>query len=305
IDKISIFKSEAQLTARIKHFWFESNAEVLILQCDLTAVSAGCIKLAKFIIEQLRKEFMISDQNSKVKHVCIILHMMRNNEATTMSFNFMCGWKLVTIENLIPQGQTLTTFLDNNLNEILEHVYSFKEIISQELLWCLLCMKFPSTPESLDYIKLLVHKIPEREEFLDCLKVRTLEWLAKNIPEDWLLRVASNKKDLYLYSSFSLSLQMYIRDQSRKPISKLLCVLERLSGLSPLFIKNDPSSDELFEFWKRAFIDSKIVNIEYLPDPRPDFYQIPARNNNAQFPFSTYYMDQINKFKKLYQEDLS
>ncbi|CAG8688928.1 7269_t:CDS:2, partial [Acaulospora morrowiae] len=316
VDKISTFKSEAQLTARIKHFWFESNADMLILQCDLTAVSAGCIKLAKFIIEQLQKEFMISDENPIVKHVCIILHMMRENEATTTSFNFMCGWKLVTIENLTSQGQTLTAYLDNSLNEILEHVYPFKEIISQELLWCLLCMKFPSTPESVDYIKLLVQEIPKHEEFLDCLRVRTLEWLGENVPEDWLLQVASNKKDLYLYSSFSVSLQTYIRNQVRKPISKLLCVLERMSGLSPLFIKNDqmhfddlyaydPPSDELFEFWKKVFMDSKIVNIEYLLDSKPDLYQIPARNHNTRFPFSTYYMDQINKFKKLYQEDLS
>ncbi|CAG8798471.1 9932_t:CDS:2, partial [Racocetra fulgida] len=45
IDKLSTFKTEAQLQNRIKHFWLDSDDELLILQ------------LAKFIIEQIREKY--------------------------------------------------------------------------------------------------------------------------------------------------------------------------------------------------------------------------------------------------------
>ncbi|CAB5347022.1 unnamed protein product [Rhizophagus irregularis] len=42
VDKLSIFKTEAQLSNRVKHFWSEeSNDQMLILQCDVTTVSTG------------------------------------------------------------------------------------------------------------------------------------------------------------------------------------------------------------------------------------------------------------------------
>ncbi|CAG8541918.1 7651_t:CDS:2, partial [Acaulospora colombiana] len=214
-------------------------------------------------------------------------------------------------ENLIPQHQSLIAYLENSLTDILNNVYTFEEIVTQEVLWCLLSMKFPSTSESVDYIKLLVEQIPKHEEFLDCLKTRTFEWLDEKVSEEWTLEVASNKTDLYLYSSFFVSLQTYIRNKVREPISKLLCVTERLSGLSPLFhdrniddlYVGDERSDDLFEFWKQIFMNSKIVDIEYLSSPKPDIYQIPTKQRGNKFPFSTYFIDQINKFKRLYQED--
>ncbi|RHZ88865.1 hypothetical protein Glove_21g49 [Diversispora epigaea] len=319
VDKILTFKSEAQLTARIKQF-FESEKRLFILQCDLSNVKPGCVKLAKFIIEQLRKEYMISNEFSEVlkpiKHACIILHVRRENKETSGSFNFMCGWNIVTVENLIPQERPLSSYLDNSFENILDTIYPFKEIMIEEIFWCLLCMRFPSTSESVNYIKMLSQEIPRHNEFLECLKIRSLEWIQQNISEDWLLQVASNKTNLYLYSSFSTSIQTYIRTQIRKPIAKLLCVLESLSGLSPLFFNDDlnnfgdlyedfNNSNNLFELWKQLFMNTKIVNMGYLFDPKPDIYPMPAKNHNLKFPFSPYFMMQIDKFKKLYQEDLA
>ncbi|RIB31020.1 hypothetical protein C2G38_2257165 [Gigaspora rosea] len=238
IDKISIFKSKAQLQSRIKYFWQESKAELLILQCDLTTINAGCIKLAKFLIEQYSNKSILQEQT---KHVCIILHMRRKNDKPTiLSFNFMCGWDLVTIENLTKQEYPLSTYLDGNLIEILNITNAFDEIINQDLLWCLLCMKFQSSDESANYIKFLARKIPEHIKFLDCLKIRT-------------------------------------------------------------FNCNDDIS--LFEFWKKIFMDTKIVDIKFMAEPKPDVYFVPNKGYNLKFPFLTYFMDQINKFKRLYQQD--
>ncbi|RHZ54983.1 hypothetical protein Glove_421g29 [Diversispora epigaea] len=199
-----------------------------------------------------------------------------------------------------------TSYLDNSFENILDIIYPFKEIMIEEIFWCLPCMRFPSTSES---------EIPRHNEFLECLKIRSLEWIRQNIPEDWLLQVASNKTNLYLYSSFSTSIQTYIRTQIRKPIAKLLCVLESLSGLSPLFFNDDlnnfgdlykdfNNSNNLFELWKQLFMNTKIVNMGYLFDPKPDIYPMPAKNHNLNF-YSPYFMMQIDKFKKLYQDDLA
>ncbi|RIB16990.1 hypothetical protein C2G38_2038117 [Gigaspora rosea] len=99
-DKLSMFNTEAQLQNRIKRFWEESEDQMLILQCDVTTVNAGCIKLAKFIIEQFQNEFLRKNPDY-IKYACIILHIQQ--EQNFMSpFNFMCGWKQVTIETLTP-----------------------------------------------------------------------------------------------------------------------------------------------------------------------------------------------------------
>ncbi|CAG8650034.1 27430_t:CDS:10, partial [Gigaspora margarita] len=132
VDKISTFKSKVQLQNRIKHFWLESDEEILILQCDLSIVNSGCVKLAKFIIEQYRNEYLFADKFSEnpkpLKHVCIILHVQRKND-TKSSFNFMCGWDLVTIESLEPQEHYLLDYLDRSMAQILDNTYTFEEII--------------------------------------------------------------------------------------------------------------------------------------------------------------------------------
>src|SRR6266536_386327 len=96
---------------------------MLVLQCD--TVNAGCIKLAKFIIEQFQNEFITKkaknqiEQKMPMKHACIILHIHRGQESTPVSFNFMCGWKQVTIETLSRNDIPVSSLLDGSLSEIL------------------------------------------------------------------------------------------------------------------------------------------------------------------------------------------
>src|ERR1051325_11672478 len=94
---------------------------MLILQCDVTAINAGCIKLAKFIIEQFRNELITKkDQMEQtIKHVCIILHIHRGQESIQAPFNFMCGWKQITIGRLDKQELPLHN-LANRSEEWLE-----------------------------------------------------------------------------------------------------------------------------------------------------------------------------------------
>jgi hypothetical protein len=127
---------------------------LLILQCDVTTVNAGCIKLAKFIIEQFRNEFITKkNKTEQMKHACIILHIHRDREATLTSFNFICGWKQMTIETLSGSDIPTSSLLDGSFSHIVNSVYPFEKILLQELLWCLLCMKYPSNNKSVNHIK--------------------------------------------------------------------------------------------------------------------------------------------------------
>ncbi|CAG8842405.1 3112_t:CDS:1, partial [Racocetra persica] len=150
VDKLSMFKTEDQLKNRIKRFWEESNELMLILQCDINIVHAGCIRSAKFIIEQFQNEFSKKNPDN-TKYVCIILHIQRNQNYMSL-FNFMCGWKQVTIESLTPQEKHLSTILNGSLNDIIKNEYTFEEILMHELLWCLSCIRYPSTLKSVDHI---------------------------------------------------------------------------------------------------------------------------------------------------------
>ncbi|CAG8573444.1 16784_t:CDS:2, partial [Dentiscutata heterogama] len=315
VDKLSTFKSEAQFQSRVKHFWLESKDDILILQCDLDAANSECVKLAKFIIEQYKNEFMASKYSTtQVKHVCIILHLRKENvTSTTSSFNFMCGWDLFTIETLIPQEYPLQAYLDKDLINVLKTAYTFEKVVDRELLWCLLCIEFPPSHESTDYIKSLVQKIPHHMEFMNWLKTRTFEYLHNNRFKDWQLEVAVNKKDLYLYSSFSTALQVYIRHQVRKPIAQLLYALEKLSGLlildsDNLFNEENKNDDEdnsennntAFAFWEPIIMNNKIVNIENIRMP----YIITNNIRNLKLPFSRYFMEQIDKLRSIYEDNL-
>ncbi|CAJ0749662.1 18149_t:CDS:2 [Entrophospora sp. SA101] len=209
VDKLSTFKSETQFQNRIKHFWQESDKQIFILQCDITTVNVGCIKLAKFIIEQLRGEFLIKRHNSN---------------------------------NKIP----------------MKHMHD-----------------------------------------------RTQKWLETNPEPDWQNKVASDKKLLYPYSSFSGALQAYLRIIIRKPIAKLLCAIERLSATSTLFLIDGMQSQNLLEFWIKCFMDQKIVNIDEISDPKPDGYSISVNNYNLELPFSFCFVKRIESFKELFEEEIN
>ncbi|CAG8540805.1 10279_t:CDS:10, partial [Racocetra persica] len=309
VDKLSTFKTEAQLQDRIKHFWLDSNDELLVLQCDLSTVNFGCIKLAKFIIEQIRTKYLEKKRkvgiNIPTKHACIILHIHREQKAATVSFDFICGWNQITVGTLTPEEENMQVFMQGKITDVMNSVFPFEEILEQELLWCLLCIKYPSTSESVEHIKYLVDEIPQHPRFIEVLKQRTLKWLDENISADWQLQVASDKKILYLHSSFASALRAYVRIIVRKYIAKLLCSLERLSALKTLLnLERKNGDNHLIEFWYQMFNDDSIIDIEILMDAKPDGYPITNGPYSMEFPFSFYIIKQINNYEKLYLEDV-
>ncbi len=151
VYNLSTFRTEAQLSSRVKNFFFESADQVLIFQCDVTAIDTRCIRLTKHIIEQFKNEYLIKKENFETnmltKYACIIYHIQQGYESNLISPNFICDWKQVTIKSLEPQKISLTNLLDKSLNsklfdKMVNSTISFEKILKDELLWCLSCIKY-------------------------------------------------------------------------------------------------------------------------------------------------------------------
>ncbi|RIB04310.1 hypothetical protein C2G38_2222712 [Gigaspora rosea] len=315
VDKLSTFKTESQLQNRVKEFWLESTNEMLILQCDVTVVNAGCVKLAKFLIEQFKNEYLMKrdkrpDLTLKTKHACIILHIHREQENSS-SFNFMCGWDQVTIETLAEQEKSLSELMGKSIEDVINTTYLFENILKQELLWCLLCMKYPSNMRSIEHIKVLSANIYKHPKLLECMKTYTRSWLQEKASENWQYEVASNKKLLYIYPSLSVALSTHIRGLVRIPIAKILCALEQHAAIRTFFAVDNPEIGDvdddnfLLDFWFRMFNNKEVIDLEKIPEPSPDIYSMPPGIYDLKFPFSYYFMKQIENFKPLYQEEIS
>ncbi|PKC00366.1 hypothetical protein RhiirA5_459097 [Rhizophagus irregularis] len=123
VYNLSTIKTEVQITNVVKNFFFESNDKVLILQCDINTINTKCIKLVKYIIEQFRNEFLAEKEkcetNMPIKHTCIVFHIQQDYESSSITSNFICGWKRITIESLEPPEIPLIDLLDKSLYDII------------------------------------------------------------------------------------------------------------------------------------------------------------------------------------------
>jgi hypothetical protein len=154
----------------------------------------------------------------------------------------------------------------------------------------------------------LNNKILSNSNFIECIKVKTYKWIVENC-KNWQYEVALDKMNLSRFTCFSLALQNYTRIIIKETITIILYSLENLSAVSTFFnYENKEKSDEkneLFDLWKHFFMDNAIININNLGEPKPSTYKISHLIiNDLEFPFSYYFLNQINSYKKLYFEEL-
>ena len=77
--------------------------------------------------------------------------------------------------SILRSGIFLSSLLDGSLFDIINSTFPFEKILNQELLWCLLYMKYLSNEKYVKYIKTLSEKkILEYKNLIDCLKEKTL-----------------------------------------------------------------------------------------------------------------------------------
>src|SRR6266496_6644452 len=94
--------------------------QILIIQCNITAINIKCIKLIKHTIEQFQSEFLAKKEtNMPVKYACIIFHIQRDYEPNLITSNFIGNWKQIVIESLEQIEVPLTKFLNKSLYDII------------------------------------------------------------------------------------------------------------------------------------------------------------------------------------------
>ncbi|GBC14826.2 hypothetical protein GLOIN_2v432849 [Rhizophagus irregularis DAOM 181602=DAOM 197198] len=301
VYNLSTIKTEVQITNVVKNFFFESNDKVLILQCDINTINTKCIKLVKYIIEQFRNEFLAEkekcESNMPIKYACIIFHIQRDYEPSLIKSNFICGWNRITIESLEPPEIPLIDLLDKSLHDIINSELFDKIVNStmpfERILEELLLQEHYHSNES--------HMDPIRKEILNdshimkCIKTKTFEWILGNY-KNWQCGAALNKKDLSMFTCFSIVLQNYIKKIIKHTIYKILYSIEKLPEIERIF-KNESNEKEVVHLWKQSFID-KIVKINYLFEQRLSV--VPSEM--IEFPFSYYFL--INYYKRYYYEEL-
>ncbi|RUS21992.1 hypothetical protein BC937DRAFT_90712 [Endogone sp. FLAS-F59071] len=264
VDKLSTFKSEAQLTNRLKMFWNEPSKELLILQCDGQNTSEGVLKLAKYIIELQQREYLagfkISHATSNysateyaqidcpdggrvpTKHVIIVLHVHRGTKGTgsrLTQFDFLSGWSQVVIETLEQQPRPLSQLLEGSMRELIQTLYPFEDIFWREISWCLVSMKYPASIKGLEHLKTLIQRMPSCGRLIRSIHRRVNEWLNEYEQPNWQLMIARSKQMLLLSATFHVALDRHIRNTVRIPIAKIICSLEHLSALTTYLDLNE------------------------------------------------------------------
>ncbi|GBC14823.1 hypothetical protein GLOIN_2v1781959 [Rhizophagus irregularis DAOM 181602=DAOM 197198] len=318
VHNLSTIKTEVQISKIVKDFFFESIDQVLILQCDINTINIKCVKLVKYIIEQFRSEFLAKKEtceiNTTIKHACIIFHIRRDYESNLIKSSFICGWKQITIESLKSSEAPLANFLDKSLyktinselfEKIVDSTMPFEKILKNELLWCLSCIKYQHS--NVNYISTLGNQILSNSIFVNCIKTKTFEWVLENC-KNWQYEIVLDKTYLSKFTCLSLALQDYIRIIIKQTVAKIIYSLENLSAVATFFNYNNKESkikNELSDLWKHFFMDNTIININSLCEPKPSIYKISHLIiNDLEFPFSYYFFDQIDSYKRVYYEEL-
>jgi hypothetical protein len=151
-------------------------------------------------------------------------------------------------------------------------------------------------------------EILRNENFGRYIKTKTFNWISENC-NDWKYEVARNQDYINQFTCFSLALQNYLLIIIKQTIAKILYSLEKLSATKTYFklenCKESEMKTELLDLWKQCFLDDTVININNLPEPKPDRYIITSINNKLEFPFSYYFFNQINFYEMYYEEELN
>src|SRR6266542_2047286 len=180
-------------------------------------------------------------------------------------------------------------------------------IISGMLKLFYVCNEFQSNNLLSLFHRMLSKEILGNANFIQCVKEKTFKWVFENC-DDWQFEIARNQDYLNQFTCFSLALQNYLKVTIKQTIAKILYLLEKFSATTTFFtIENEESEKkkDLADLWETIFMDNIIVNIDNLPEPKLSSYIMTCSVvNELEFPFSYYFMNQINYYKIYYDEEL-
>ena len=327
--KLSSFKSEKQLTKQLKQFWKDPETELLVLQCkpDLDATH---MLLAKSIIEQQRAEFVSATAESKPhskKHVCIIVHEQRVKkecevDESNWQFNFLSGWRQITVDVLEKPILPITSLLDVGLVDLLNtSSLPFESIASDELLWCFMQIKYQVAQQSqlTDTILQLVQNVRSSPKIMECFKELTSRWIEERLNQEvhddfleslgtsvWQISVAFDRQALLSSSTLTGAMQRYVSHLVRRPLARIIYFLESESAwLGNIRRGGTEADEEDLQVWLDLLLDKSIFDIDEIPEPQgAESYLVSSQFPTLQYPFSNVFIEKVESTKEIFLEDL-
>ncbi|XP_023932493.1 E3 ubiquitin-protein ligase rnf213-alpha-like [Lingula anatina] len=316
--KLGVFKSEKQLTTRIKKYLFEDKEDLLILQCQQTT-DAAYMLLAKTIIDNCRQEYMQQSTVSTLKkHICILVHMDHSSSESGWQFNFLSGWLLAYLDNLDKPNSELSALLGKSIVDILQAGdVSLSDTIKQNLLWAISTpITYAGEQPSLDSVTNIICSVCKSKELMSCFEEAILDWLTENgyseSPSEfdsnaWQLDVVCDKQALVNSSSLQEALQRHVKQRLSWPLAMVVYRLECSSAwASFLSYQSDNEVDvQKRAIWKELFRNPDILPISQLQLPlQSGCYVCNFQQMHLKFPFSKVLFSRLEQVESLFQDDL-
>ena len=323
IEKLSIIKSEHHLSSRLRYFWSQSEAEMLILQC-LTSVDSTHMLLAKCKIDHYRQEYLRSAVTGGIrKHTCIIVHIDHNDVKEECNdyhwqFNFLCGWKQVTLDPLEPTSPSLPELLGETVSSHLTNrPVEFQHIIADLLLPCFNCIKYDSHFRAIEDVLTAAKEIAESSRFKAFLQTAVLKFIQNreiDITEEsiathssWQIDVACDSSLLFRCYGLVGAMKEYMKQCIREPLLKILAFLEKYNAWfgSPRAVNDNT---KITQFWQACFNNTSVFDIESTQLPQRfevESFLVDCRFLDLKFPFFNVFHEKIEEHHEWIMRDVN
>lgn len=320
VEKLGAFKSEKQLTKKVKEF-FDSDDTLFVLQCRLSE-DGEHISLAKFLLEELQQEYT-NTVNMLPKHVCMVLHMDRAAKSLSSSswyFSYLSGWQLVTVDSVEEQGlyplvrcpdidddSDVKPLLRQNIADLLQSDFRpVSACIRDNLLWAFTCISLHYGERSIEEFSELLRCILSSDDLISCLSAAVIRMIKDDAdyhelsfcnPGTWQSSVACNLCLLHSSTAFVDALKLHLTQCVTTLLANIIYKLESLSALHSYFGKED--------IWKTMFQKLVVTDADDMHMPHGiGSFQISHKPLNLMFPFSLRFIDSLLAFEEVFTDDL-
>ncbi|XP_066278598.1 uncharacterized protein [Branchiostoma lanceolatum] len=313
VEKLSAFKSEKQLSSTIQHFWLESKASLLILQCS-PSLDGPHMLLAKSQLDHYRNEYIKARKTTGSlcdKHVCLLIHVEQGGEVeeNPWQLNFLCGWQQVTLDSIEEPTLPIKELLNMTVREVLEStVRPFADVAREQLMWCFTCFKYRNEGRPVEDILKLVSDISDSPVLMEFLKQHVYtsapcfsELHQEGDADSWQVQVACDRQLLHSCSGLQTAMQQFISLQVRQPLAKAIFLIESQSAWESFF----SGSPEQQSVWIDLAQNGDMLNFDGCPEPcGPESCDLPEVVFDLKFPFCLHFLAQLEKQKDLFFDEM-
>jgi len=307
-EKINTFKSERQLSARLTHFWEDTQTEVLIVQCHAVD-DAPHILLTKTLIQQARVS-AASKRDVSNKRVYYIIHLSCRGSGTVglEQLNFLSRWDLVTMERLekVPIG--LQELCHHSLQENVRKMMPLNQLIADQLFWAFSRIRYGQRGRNNESIENVIKDIESNPDLLRELEQKIFQQIQIDIggevDTDWWIHVACDFNAIVTNVFFTEALQKRILDTIRYPLAKIIFRLEEHGALFSYTIQDD-KTDFRRTCWRKFFHDEKQFMMNNVPQVTgPYCFNCSTPDVKLELPFVYGFFKNVQKHFESFKNEV-